>query len=216
MKELLKDLELSDEQLGKIEEAHKVKVADVIKDKFVPKERFDEINETAKQRQTEIDKRDKQLEDLSKSEKGIEELTQKLKDLETANAKAKEDFEEQLKETKLNNALKLAVNGKVKDIDLVLGLLDKSKIELDENCNIKMGFQEQFDELKTSKDFLFVQENDGKPEIKGSKPADGQTPPPKTTLKEELNSLLAKDTLTGAEQKRLNELPALLKEESTK
>lgn len=218
MRELLKDAGYTEEQIKQIEEAYKTKSSKEIADKFIPKERFDEVNETAKQRQVEIDKRDKQLEDLGKSAKGNEELTQKIKDLETANAKDKEDFETQLKETKLINALKLEVNGKVKDVDLVLGLLDKSKIELDENGSIKMGFQEQFDDLKSKKDFLFVPDSDGNaepPKFKGAKPANGDTPPAKSNLKTEFDTLLAKKDRTPTEQLRLNELPELLKKESS-
>jgi len=217
MRILLKDAGYTEEQLTAIEEAYKNKSTKEIADKYVPIHRFEEVNELVKTQLTEIGKRDKQLIDLGKDVKGNEELTQKLKDLEEANTKAKEDFETQLKETKLNNALKFELNGKVKDFDLVTQLLDKSKIELDENGNIKSGFKEQFDELKTAKDFLFEPENNdaGKPVVKGAKPVVGDNPPEKTTLKAEFDTLLAKDTLTGAEQKRLNELPALLKEEST-
>jgi DNA-binding transcriptional MerR regulator len=222
MKELLKDAGYTDEQIKQIEEAYKTKSSKEIADKFIPKDRFDEKNEAAKQLQTEIEKRDKQLEELTKSAKGNEELTQKLKDLEEANTKTREDFDTQLKETKLNNALKFALNGKVKDFDLVAGLLDKSKIELDADGNIKMGFQEQFDDLKSKKDFLFEPENndDGKkPDVKGAKPIDGDTPPTKAVLRTEFDALMAKDynALAPSEKQRLNELPELLKkEESTK
>ena len=214
MKELLKDAGYTEEQLTAIEEAYKTKSDKAIKDKYVPKERFDEVNEQAKLRQQEIVDRDKQLEDLKKAAEGNDELTKKLNEQIDLNNKAKEDFDTQLKETKLNNALKLALNGKVKDIDLVSGLLDKSKIELDDDGNIKMGFQEQFDDLKSKKGFLFEPEDNGKPEIKGAKQVDNvDTPQTKTTLRTELDTLLAKNVLTGAEQARINELPALLKKE---
>ncbi len=80
-----------------------------------------------------------------------------------------------------------------------------------------MGFQEQYDALKTAKDFLFVPDGDGKdkkPEFKGVKPTEGDTPPAKSNLKQEFDTLLKKKDRTPAEQLRLNELPALLKRET--
>lgn len=56
----------------------------------------------------------------------------------------------------LNTALKLALNGQAHDPDIVAGLLDKTKIELDDNGAVKGGLDDQLTGLRESKGFLFV------------------------------------------------------------
>ena len=138
---------------------------------MIPKSRFDEVNETKKQLETQIKDRDKQLKDLEEKVKGNEDLTKQIQDLQDANKQAKADFEAKLKETQLTSALKLALAGKVHDEDLVAGLIEKEKIELNEDGTLKGGLDDQLKTLKESKSFLFVPENEpGKPKVKGAIP----------------------------------------------
>src|SRR5690606_30677600 len=65
--------------------------------------------------------------------------------------------------------------GKVHDPDIVLSQLNKEQLELDENGNIKGGFDEQIKSLQESKGFLFVPEKYDKQTFKGFKPFNGQT-----------------------------------------
>jgi hypothetical protein len=164
MKELLKDLGLTPDQLTKVEEAH----AGKIKDNFIPLSRFNEVNEKAKTFETSVKDRDTQLAELSKKATGNDELMAQIAKLQEENKTTAETYSKQLQETKLNTALKLALTGKVKDLDIVSSLIDKSKIELDDTGNIKTGFNEQFENLQKTKDFLFISED--KKEFKGSTP----------------------------------------------
>src|SRR5690606_24724391 len=77
-------------------------------------------------------------------------------------------------------AIKLAVAGDAHDPDLVATLLDKSKIEVDEEGNIKAGLDDQLKALRESKAFLFVQKEQTpqQPQFKGVSPADGREPSP--------------------------------------
>jgi len=138
---------------------------------FIPKSRFDEINTAKKKAEDDLKDRDKQLEDLKKSSGDAAELTKKIETLQTENKAAKEKYEAEAKELRMGTAVKLALAGKVHDPDIVAGLLDKTKIELDDNGNIKAGLDDQIKALQTSKAFLFVPEDKGGQfQFKGANP----------------------------------------------
>ncbi|WP_346234507.1 phage scaffolding protein [Lysinibacillus telephonicus] len=137
---------------------------------MIPKERFDEVNDAKKALETQIKDRDKQLKDLEEKAKGNEELSAKIQELQDANKQAKTDYEKQLKDVQLSTAIKLALTNQVHDTDLVAGLVDKTKIELNEDGTIKGGLDDQLKTLKDSKSFLFVPEKETKPNIKGAVP----------------------------------------------
>jgi len=140
---------------------------------FVPKDKFNEVAEAKKTAEAAIADRDKQLEDLKKSAGASEELKKQIETLQGENKVAKEKYESDLKELRTSTALKLALAGKAHDPDIVAGLLDKTKIELDDAGNVKAGLEEQLKALQTSKAFLFVPEQKG-PKFKGANPADGK------------------------------------------
>ncbi|WP_400194620.1 phage scaffolding protein [Lysinibacillus telephonicus] len=137
---------------------------------MIPKERFDEVNKAKKDLETQIGERDKQLKELGEKAKGNEELSAKIQELQDANKQAKTDYEKQLKDVQLSTAIKLALTNQVHDTDLVAGLVDKTKIELNEDGTIKGGLDDQLKTLKESKSFLFVPEKETKPNIKGAVP----------------------------------------------
>ncbi|PPQ49117.1 hypothetical protein C5G87_07005 [Paenibacillus peoriae] len=142
---------------------------------FVPKTRFDEVNEAKKQAEKDRDSVGGQLEELKKSAGASEELKTQIEKLQGENKATKDQYEAKLKEMSLNTALKLALNGQAHDPDIVAGLLDKTKIELDDNGAVKGGLDDQLTGLRESKGFLFVQKEEGntQPTFKGAKPAEG-------------------------------------------
>ncbi|MEG0258720.1 MAG: phage scaffolding protein [Lysinibacillus sp.] len=139
---------------------------------MVPKSRLDEkINELKTANDT-ITERDTQLEGLKKIDAAG--LQTKITELQQENDQAKLNHAKQLKDERLNTALKLDLTGKVHDVDLVVSLIDKEQIELDEKGNITKGLDEQRKSLQESKSFLFVPEKEEKKlEIKGWNPAGG-------------------------------------------
>lgn len=142
---------------------------------YIPKARFDELNEGKKQLEKDLKERDTQLKDLGEKAKGNEELTKQISDLQKINKEAAEKNDADMKALKLNTALKLSLAGKVHDPDIVTSLLDKTKIELDDNGNVKAGLDDQLKSLKESKAFLFVEEKREESgfQFKGFKPAEG-------------------------------------------
>ncbi|WP_145333342.1 phage scaffolding protein [Paenibacillus xylanexedens] len=147
---------------------------------FVPKARFDEVNEAKKQAEGSIAERDKQIADLGKTAGLSEEFKKQIETLQGENKAAKEQYEADMKELRLNTALKLSLSGQVHDPDIVAGLLDKTKIELNEDGSVKAGLEDQVKALSESKAFLFVQKEESKPAFKGATPAEaggGGNPP---------------------------------------
>ncbi|MDY0323974.1 MAG: phage scaffolding protein, partial [Candidatus Carbobacillus sp.] len=142
---------------------------------WIPKEKFNEVNEAKKQAEEALKERDKQLADLKKAAEGNEELKKQIEQLQAENKAAAEKYEAKIKDMAVTTAIKLAVSGQVHDSDLVATLLDKSKIEIDENGGIKAGLEDQIKALRESKAFLFVeQKSDKGPQFKGVAPADGR------------------------------------------
>ncbi|AGR47452.1 minor structural protein [Brevibacillus phage Abouo] len=170
LKELLKSMGLSDEQITKImggvDEKYKG---------YVPKHRFDEVNEAKKQLETDLKDRDKQLTDLKKSVGDNEDLKKQIEILQSDNKAKDEQYQTKIKDMQVSTAIKLALAGEAHDPDLIAGLLDKSKIEINEDGTLKGGLDDQVKALRESKAFLFVekQEGDSKPAFKGATPADG-------------------------------------------
>lgn len=140
---------------------------------FVSKAQYNDVVEARKKAEKEVTDRDKQLEDLKKSSGDADALKQQIQKLQDDNKTAKEKYEAEVKELRLGTAVKLALAGKVHDPDIVAGLLDKSKIELDDNGAIKTGLDDQIKSLQESKAFLFVPEDSSKPKFKGAKPPEG-------------------------------------------
>ncbi|WP_039944492.1 phage scaffolding protein [Thermicanus aegyptius] len=172
LKELLGE-ELYNQLMAKLGDKHKVAV--VSDGNWIPKDKFNEINEAKKQAEEALKERDKQLSDLKKAAEGNEELKKQIEQLQAENKAAAEKYEAKLQDMAVTTAIKLAVAGQVHDPDLVAALLDKSKIELDDSSNVKAGLDEQIKTLRQSKAFLFVeQKSDKGPQFKGVAPADGR------------------------------------------
>lgn len=147
---------------------------------YIPKSRFDELNEGKKQAEKDRDTVNGQLEELKKSAGDNEGLKKQIETLQGENKAAKEKHEADMKDLTLTNAIKMALTGKVHDEALAAGLVDKTKLVIDGDKVV--GLDEQIKTLKESKAFLFKEEKqetlkpgfkigaDGKPVQDGSKP----------------------------------------------
>ncbi|ANB62262.1 phage scaffolding protein [Anoxybacteroides amylolyticum] len=165
-REFLESLGLEKDVIDKIMAEHGKSVE-------AQKAKVDDLKTSLDNMKKQLEQRDNDLKQLKKQAEGNEELQTKLADLEKRYKDEKAAYEAKIKETQLNSAIKLAINGKVHDADLVASLLDKNTIELDENGNITKGLDEQLKALQETKSFLFVPETNNQPKITGIKPAEG-------------------------------------------
>lgn len=171
-KEALIAAGFTEEQAKKILDLHK---AD-INGNYIPKVRFDEVNEQLKNVKAELSERDTQIAGLKKFEGSGKELADKVKELQEQNKQKAAEFEKALKDNKIKNAVRASLGDSVFDSALVMGLIDLSKVDLDDKDEVKSGLKEQVEALKKDKAFLFKEPNaPKKPSIKvtGQTPADG-------------------------------------------
>ena len=175
LKELLKNKGVADDVIQSVVTSAEEKLKG-----FIPKHRFDEVNEVKKQLEEQLAERDKQLTELKKSAGDNEELRKQIESLQAENKAKEEEYQARIKDLSITTAIKLAVAGEAHDPDLVANLLDKSKIEVDEEGNIKGGLDDQLQALREAKSFLFVQkeQTNNQQQFKGLTPADGRDPLP--------------------------------------
>lgn len=154
---------------------------------YVPKHRFDEVNNAKKQAETDLKERDKQLEKLSKSAGDNEELKQQIKVLQDENKAATEKYNAEVAQLKISTALKLALSGDAHDADLVASLINRDSIKLKDDGTIESGLDDQVKALRDSKPFLFVEKDNQPPKFKGSKPPEGSGSKGTTKKPSEMN-----------------------------
>lgn len=176
MFEKLKQAGYTDEEAKKIEKIFN----EHLDGNYVTKDRFNTVNEDNKSLKKQINDRDSQLETLKKSAGDNQALKDQIETLKTENAAAKKQYEADLKASKTKAAVRSKIGESAFDSDMVLGLIDLTKIELDENDNVKSGFDEQFSSLKKDKAFLFKPEDkkggfkfEGAKGVEGNKDGEG-------------------------------------------
>ena len=124
---------------------------------YVTKARFDEVNEKNKTLTAQLTERDNSITQLKKD---IEDKPSKEKvdQLEKLLADKDKEHELQLAENTKKIRIISEIAGKVHDNDLVLGQLNLDKITVDGETGPVIGLNEQLEELKKNKGFLFKSE----------------------------------------------------------
>ena len=183
--DLMKIDGMSEELATKVAEAS----AEELKN-FIPKTRFDEVNEAKKNAEALVKERDKQLEDVKKSTGDNEELKKQIEQLQEDNKTAKQKYEADIKKMQIDNAVHSALkDADVKNVTAVMALLkDLDKAELAEDGTIK-GLADQIQELQKSDSYLFNIKNVQNPTPSGVTPANSQTHVPGTVTKEQFNKM---------------------------
>ena len=145
---------------------------ELIRDRYVPVSRINEMREEINGLTGQLSERDKQLKALSGKAEGNEELQKQLKELQESNKKAKEEFEQKMSTLKFDSALdKALMKAKAIDSDLVRVKLDTSSLKLQEDGTIA-GLNEQLESVQKEFGFLFEGNDPGKTVVDGVKPAE--------------------------------------------
>ena len=150
LKELLEKIGIAKDNMESAEKEFKA----FLDGAYVPKSRFNEVNEEKKTLQNSVADRDKQLEELKKASGDAEGLKKQIEQLQADNKKAKEESEAKIKEMQFTNAIKLAIVDKAHDADIVTGLIDRKKLILGEDGKVT-GLDEQVKAIMKEKPFLF-------------------------------------------------------------
>ena len=159
---------------------------------FIPKARFDEVNNAKNTAEALVKERDGQLETLRTSTGDVEALKAQIATLQADN-KAKDDAHaaeiKKLQREAVDNEL-LTV-AKAKNNKAVLALLDaiEDTVDLD---GYKTKRSEQLEAIKKSADYLF-EAKEKKGTFKGAEPGQGKDPDFKGLTKEQFNKMSYKE-----------------------
>lgn len=146
-REQLKELGLSDEQIGSVMALHGATVNELNSNVAAAEQQVNQYKEQLDANQTELDR-------LKKAAEGNEELTTQLSDLQEKYDQAKADSESKIAEIKKTSAIELALTqAGARNIKAAKALLDSEKLELTDE-GIK-GLDEQLNTLKESDGYLF-------------------------------------------------------------
>lgn len=152
----------------------------MINDNYVEKAKFDEATTAKNNLETQIKERDKQLETLKKTAGDKEKLESTIKQLQEENKASKTKYEQDLKNLRIDSAVKLKLTNTAQDVDIVASLIDKTKLIVSDDGTVT-GLDEQINPLKQSKPFLF------KSDKQRYEPKDGGNPINNPFSKEHFN-----------------------------
>ena len=150
---MLKEL-LGEELYSQVTEKLGDKTIMVDDGNFIPKSRFDQVNQAKKELEVQLKDRDTQLADLSKNNKDNENLLNQIKDLQALNKQTTTDYENKINQMQFDYALDGApTNAKSKNNKALKALLDMNSIKYQEG---KLeGLQEQIEALQKDASYLF-------------------------------------------------------------
>jgi chromosome segregation ATPase len=160
-REELKELGLTDEQIGSIMALHGVTVNEL-------NSRVSTAEQQATQYQEQLEKNQNELNDFKANAKGNEDLTKQLEDLQSKFDEIKTSSEQQIADLKKSSAIDLALTqAGAKNIKAAKALLDGESLELtDEGLK---GLDDQLAALKESDGYLFGQSEQVPPNPDGKK-----------------------------------------------
>lgn len=150
-KEMLLELGITEEQAAKVLEAQ----AEEQKG-FIPRERFNEVNEAKKSLDAQLKERDKQLKDLQSKAGDNEELKKQIASLQEQNKAAAKEYKASLHKLSLDTAIDKALTAAhARNNKAVRALLDMEGVDLDEDGKLQ-GVGKQLKKLAEADDTKFL------------------------------------------------------------
>lgn len=121
---------------------------------FIPKDKYNEVAEAKKKLETDIQERDKQLEQLKAAAGSNEELKKQIETLQAENKKAAEEWQAKMAQMQLDFALERALTtAKAKNPKAVKALLNLENVKLDGDK--LLGLDDQLKAIQQSDPYLF-------------------------------------------------------------
>lgn len=150
---------------------------------YIPKARFDEVNNEKKKLELDLRDRDSQLETLKNSTGDVEAMKQQIATLQADNQAKEKAHAAEIKQIKVDNAIESALAGaKAKNTVAVKALLkDLDKAQLAEDGSIK-GLAEQIAAVQKSDPYLFQEVKQTKQNFKGFQPGASRDEKPGTKV----------------------------------
>lgn len=152
-RKFLEDMGLSKEQIDSIMDENG-------KDVNAAKDGLEQTKTELTQAKQQVQERDQQIETLKSSTGDNEDLKRQIADLQNENKQKDQAHQEEIKNLKLDAAIRSAIGDSAQDADLVAGLIDKGKLLLADDGKVT-GLDEQVKALKESKKFLFKEDSEG-------------------------------------------------------
>ena len=161
--ELIK-LGLSEELADKVASLHKSE----LDGKYIPKQRFDEVNNAKKALEETVKERDKQLDDLKKSDADVDVLKKQIADLQAANKKAADEHKAEMIRLKIDGIVdSTLISAGAKNTKAIRALMDVDGFKLQEDGTV-FGLNDALKAVQKSDPYLF-ESKETKPEPKGMK-----------------------------------------------
>ncbi len=131
-----------------------IKIADLSTGLYVDKNKYDAAISERDGYKGLLSQRDADIEDLKTKASSADDLTTQLTALQDKYTKDTDDLQAQLKQTKFDSALDVALAGSgAKNTKALRALLDMEKISFKDDA--LHGFTEQLEQIKTENDYLF-------------------------------------------------------------
>lgn len=150
-----------------ISEELATKIVEDFKD-YIPNEKLKEVMVERDKLKEELTTRDAQLEELKKNTTDVENLKLQIEELQNENKSKKEEYDKELYNIKLNNAVEHAIkDSKGKNIKAIKSLLDFEKIKLNDDGSVDIS--EQIKKLIETDEYMFETKNNT---FRGIKPTE--------------------------------------------
>jgi len=141
---------------------------------YIPKKRFDEVNDSRKDLEKQIKDKNEQLISLEEKIKGCEEAEKIIKKLQQDTESAKKSYETKIKDITITSAIQSKLMN-VKYSDLLLDKFDKSVLVVNEDGTVS-GIDEQLTMLKKQYNDLFIDMKDEEPNCQEKSPEGVKNP----------------------------------------
>lgn len=140
---------------------------------FIPKARFDEVNNEKKKLEADLGERDSKLEQLKTSAGDLETLKKQVSDFQKEIKAKDEAHAAEIKKLKVDAAVDAALSGaKAKNSVAVRALLkDIDKADFNDDGTVK-GLVDQIKNIKKSDPYLFDNDAPTAPKLKGAVPGE--------------------------------------------